>query len=816
MNLSIKLLSATAFAVTALSLASCQEEDFGFDAKQVAYYENFIRSFGKIDPEQDWNLATRCSANVSLDETATVKIYSENPLATGAKLIANYEVKNSRTFQFDLPEGTKEVFVQAVSKRGSIVSGYYNVVDGVVDVNARKANTGTRASDPCSTTIATGDPTFVHVYYGTVYDQDANGGYGANVPVTKNIKMHNLEGVSSERSTPWRLGDFRKVLDKYTDANGSLKNGVFKEYQNNWLDWVESGNLSNNVMFTMAETGPVSVTLNYRCTSTYTNQLAYFYWEGNTIPNPEDVTLYNLIPYATGDNDLVLKGSEKLSGNSDIWGSSDDLMITGTTFDLVYFGGATPSYNFPQGIHIAFAVVQDRGDNITGAAEYSTDACWFSIQDMNPVSSYYTNSNFGDAYNNKPFPAAATFRMGDITFLGFEDWPNELSDRGSAPKGGSDLNDILFFAVGNFEEEIPDIDPDPVKDTQDWMLIYEDLGNSFDWDYNDIVLKVEHASGENTAYITALAAGGTLSSHVFYNSTDLGEIHNAWFGLAPQTSGNNIVTNADDRGTAGTRKDITVDGETFSMTTLGSINQMGGIILKVKKEGESDFSSEATTIAYSLDDKGSAPEVICLPASWKYVNSDGKTIKREFRWPKEINHIDDAYPHFKDWAANKNLYPGWYAEDPVLNYCVTGTFETEVSSPSAGGGESGGSNPPVISGPSLNSPYTVSQQEVRAGSSLAPIALASSLFLEEATSIEITLTNTTGGTSGWSYYLRTNGDSSNATVGNYGNDWDTSGVAVIWTITDATILANLKNGNYYIGGIFCLAASNITITVTNK
>lgn len=671
MNKLIKILPLLA---TGVALVGCQDEDFGFDAKDIKYETEFRKAFGKIDPEQDWNLSTRATANVNLGEDATIKIYSESPLVTSAKLMANYEVKDSRTFEFDLPQGTKDVYVQAVSKRGAIVSGYYNVEDGMVNVNARQAGAATRATDPCPTTV--GEEVTLHMFQRTSIGTGPN---GTNEVIDTDYTMYTLNNVTSERATPWKMGDFKKVLATYTDANGQNKNGVFKEYANNWENWVRSGILTGDVKFTLAENGPVSVTLNYRCTSTYHNDFCYFFYTGDEYPSPEDIILYRLIDKATGNNDYVIKGGANLTGNADIWqGASDDTEVQGTTFDLVYIDdNGEASYEFPKGIHIGFAVVQDnvaKGFRTEGHATgtgNATDKVWFSIQSMNPLSSDF---GFGTAYHNEKMPAAATFKMGDVTFLGFEDWPDETSDGGA-----SDLNDLLFFAVGNFEEDIPDVDPDPVKYTQDWMLIYEDLGNSFDWDYNDVVLKVEHVSGETTAKITALAAGGTLSSHVFYNTTDLGEIH-TWFGQAPAASGSNTVTNAESRGNKGATKTIEVD-EDFSMTTLGQVADMGGIILKVKKAEETGFSEESTTIAYDLANKGTAPEVICLPASWTYTDEGGNYIRREFRWPAEIHNIDKAYPHFKDWAANKSLYPGWYAEDPVLSHCVTGTFEQQVSAP---------------------------------------------------------------------------------------------------------------------------------------
>lgn len=669
--------------LSAIALASCQDYDGGFSEikiKEVEYTQNFEKAFGKIDPTQDFNLATRATANVNLDEVAQVKIYTLNPLVNGAKLIADLPADKVSSFKIDLIEGTSEVFVQAVSKRGAIINGYYPVVDGVLNINSDEVET--RASGTCNTTV--GASKTLNVYY--------SGASWNNSIVTKHYTLYSLEDVSSSRSTPWRLGDFRKVLHVYKDANGDEQDGVFKEEKNNWRDWVKTGKLANDVKFTMASDGPVSVTLNYRQTSTYTNQLCYFYYTGNDYPTPENVKLYSLIPDATGNNDLVRQSSNNgtsytaVTGSGNIWGGADNTLVQGTTFDLVYFGAdgnSSGTFTFPKDVHIGFAVVQDNNGDGTEIHNNHTDKVWFSIQDMNIPSG---NWWLGDPYENQNFPAAATFKIGDVTFLGFEDWPDSPTD-----DGGSDLNDLLFFAVGDFQEDIPDIDPepDPEPEAQDWMLVYEDLGNSFDWDYNDVVLKVAHATGTNKLTITPMAAGGTLASYVKFNGSNVGagEIHQL-LGASAAASGSYSPINASSRND-GTPVEITLtdaQDASFSMTTLGAADAQGGITLHVVPEGnEGEEGIESSTvIAYSLDNTGTAPEVICLPASWNYTTTSGATVKRTFCWPAELQHIDDAYSGFAAWVGNKSSNTEWYMADPNPAYCASGNFEVEVSEPSTG------------------------------------------------------------------------------------------------------------------------------------
>lgn len=66
-----------------------------------------------------------------------------------------------------------------------------------------------------------------------------------------------------------------------------------------------------------------------------------------------------------------------------------------------------------------------------------------------------------------------------------------------------------------------EIDEDPDNPNKDdmpfpWIIACEDLGGTDDYDFNDIVFGVEHIAGEREVYVTALAAGGTLPTYLYY------------------------------------------------------------------------------------------------------------------------------------------------------------------------------------------------------------------------------------------------------------------------------------------------------------
>ncbi len=285
---------------------------------------------------------------------------------------------------------------------------------------------------------------------------------------------------------------------------------------------------------------------------------------------------------------------------------------------------------------------------------------------------------------------ASTFYVGEQMFLGFEDWTN-APDNGTAGDGnpGSDfdLNDLVLAFSGSTPTIINE---DPKAAT--WILACEDLGGSFDTDYNDVVLKVEHVSGQTTAKVTPLAAGGTLASYIFYNDPlansyseqCVGEIHQL-FGREPITSGSYSPINVgSSRGTAGTPRTIEVDAN-WSMAYYSAADwntaqqystyNMGGFEIRVLPEGTEpltgtfDSSHEAFGAGSRIaaPDKGEAPMMLCLPYTYKKTGTDGKVREYVWAWSRELCSLssgqgygDGSYPQFAAWVKDRTVNADWY------------------------------------------------------------------------------------------------------------------------------------------------------------
>ncbi len=246
---------------------------------------------------------------------------------------------------------------------------------------------------------------------------------------------------------------------------------------------------------------------------------------------------------------------------------------------------------------------------------------------------------------------ASTFMMdtptGTYRVLGFEDW--------GWNKDQIDLNDMIFFIHSDEPTKIPDVE-DVDHPKMSWLLAVEDMGVKDDFDFNDLVIKVEHAAGEETATITPVAAGGTLPMRMFYKGQEIGGSGNyahinQFFGINDP----GIMINTGRANATAESVEIAVDKD-FTMASLQGVvdGKMGGFHVQVKRdltgiEGAWTEDKDVINITPGqVDDEtiGATPQILCLPSAW--------------RWPRERVKISDAYPRITDWFKNKDTNTDWY------------------------------------------------------------------------------------------------------------------------------------------------------------
>ncbi len=257
----------------------------------------------------------------------------------------------------------------------------------------------------------------------------------------------------------------------------------------------------------------------------------------------------------------------------------------------------------------------------------------------------------------------STFYVGDQMYIGFEDWPNDEN------ASDFDLNDLVL-AFDGYEPTIINEDPEV---SSCWLLVCEDLGGSFDTDYNDVIFKVEHVSGQTKAKVTPMAAGGTLASYIVFNDPTqgattfdyvVGEIHEM-FNVARMPSGQydpiNAITSRWEK--TGNTVEIpvhenwtiayNVDDVSYTYDNLRNNGSkganMGGFYILTLTSGKEvntfsptigDLSSSKSSII-AAPGKGDAPYILCLPYTYT-KDENGKRNTYVWAWPQELCTICSA------------------------------------------------------------------------------------------------------------------------------------------------------------------------------
>lgn len=231
-------------------------------------------------------------------------------------------------------------------------------------------------------------------------------------------------------------------------------------------------------------------------------------------------------------NNEVSREVCKLIMNYSVNTSNCLVKITGDTTEEDIQAGNSPEmgnkfFYKSYGIHIALSEPKTFG---------------FYIQQGNLV--MYSERKLNDAVDNngeiRQPSYVATYvddtdtEGNDKRHLCFEDWHYTQGYNW-------DLNDMVFRVYGfdniadgsmtpgkvtdiDDPDNDPEPDPNPDSDTTPdeefdmypWIIACEDLGATDDYDFNDVVFGVQHASGSRFVYVTALAAGGTLPARLYY------------------------------------------------------------------------------------------------------------------------------------------------------------------------------------------------------------------------------------------------------------------------------------------------------------
>ena len=795
-------------AMMSLAVAGCSDYDNGYSEQAIKFAQDFRKTFGDIDPEQDWNLAERGTVTVSTMKESEVKIYA----LTGDEytIVGDYEgVKGTRMLGFDMVEGTKEIVVTDGATAQKTVPGGVVTFGGTrftVHEGTREGVTVSRFTNeteingktyPAQKTpteneiktvlekvpeyapnlnnvtcnfqyVSTGSFVLYPYYWNTssintlgVYYTDANKQYHEVDIYTLNgeesgyVEDYNVYDTNNDVVTSWEPTGtatdkdghlYRRPNDWYID--GVDDSNFYTLKKNGWTGddpvlqkpfieyWVDAGTeigtktIIKNVYRTFTAGNKYLVEVKARLInqeSSVTNDnkgTITFSANDNKVILTDDAssTIKNGVLYSdmdglekiwvvcTADSEGKITLKFELNNVQCNWFAFNGMKIydvsemtkTGDNFYTSPERGKGIRVDIPEGTTFGMYLKKtDTGGN--GNTHSYTFYSESYKNDPNKVGSGVTVTVNADGEKTKTQQPgtnpcyASTFKMpvtqdgDDKMFLGFEDWPNiyGVSD--------FDLNDVVF-AFDGCQPIIVNEEPDK------WLLACEDLGGSFDIDYNDVVFSVEHISGKPKAKLTPLAAGGTLASYIYFQDPlgegdkCFGEIHQL-FGATKVNSGEFSIINAKSRyEKTAAPIEFEVDenwtmayystGESGGTNYNGDVN-MGGFEIRTLKSGEDapselDITSEkfsgASKIQPSTLDRGeNVPYILCLPYSYKHLNYNranpeaGKKTVCVWAWPTEFtticneNGTSGPYKDFAGWVQNKDNNTDWYKNKDYQN-----------------------------------------------------------------------------------------------------------------------------------------------------
>lgn len=635
-------------------LTSCLDIDDVLEERVNNRYQYYWdQVIGRVNPEHTWSMATNVTAYIQLSNQVsnqqTVKIYTKAITNSQSRLLAEKVISNNESVSFDILKGSTEVFVRVEDENGNISINDYFPIDSNNEVFVGNKLQGRNAST-CS--VMKGKCTPININEKTInfYNLDNN------PPIQDNIGQ-------------WKIGDYSNLFAYYGIDNE--KNGLFAEKLNNRDRWQNYIDMEKGVVYNTKDTTEISLTYLFGAGWNWNEVGYYYYFEGEDPDNADRYILIedgrpqsNLtwISLATGNTDVKIYDKNNgvtgwksvddpfekpeagkqvgrmILGNMYNYSDHAESVVQGTEYKLVYFDkDGNASYTFPKDCRIGiffFSVWHNAYNSATAQKSHS-----LKVSDL-----WYSTPSDSRAIHNKDYTSdkkqthlCVTYKFGETTILGIEDKPRPTGYTNSADYD-YDMNDMLFKVTGNLNLhgnppiEIYTINPEEYS----WIVACEDLGSTFDLDFNDVVFRLNYSKTQDSLVITPLAAGGTLPVHLYYDNQYIGnaEFHTLIDENQPKDGKYTVLYADKKRNEENTKKFKIKIPNGFSIANTKFIEEFS---VKVDPKN----SSASYFINNNDPREGKAPQMLFLPGDW--------------RWPKEQKHITEAYTGFKDWTKDLSV-----------------------------------------------------------------------------------------------------------------------------------------------------------------
>lgn len=676
------------FMAAAAVITGCQEYDLGLTAADVSFRANFAETFGNVDPTHNWVALDGGNVEVSVHEDSHILIYAEG-LSSKLLLREVYiQAGGTMNIGYDAPAGVTEVTIVAKSANDWQAE--------TIAVASQKSISFYSKATRSAVATYTAQPRRKIDFVGGSYT--VNGGETAIKDFWNGNHLNPITRGSSLQypaSAGWgayyAINEWPLTNDAeyVTDAGGLKGDGTMS------LPYTE---------ITLNEAQSKAVQAAYGSTEGTTNLKQYTQDFSIKTTKPGPISLTYVYGYTVGKGALgycytkentpdAVKAAPKYL----LFVNEQDL-APGQQYHLTFYGEdgtGNPTLEFPKDYYINFFVltsadgtglqawhvnkyryVSDRNDSSGEWKEYysyfddvygmnNAHLAIYSQESLNGNVASLIGSDTGGGVKYQCASTAAWSTMG-FNCLSFEDYP----DRDAV---NSDWNDICFLFDANTD------DFESIDESIDYMVACEDLGNTFDFDYNDIVFKVSHLvtiNGSTTTYhplmkVTLMAAGGTLPAKVWYDVDNDGEcgssdivffqeVHSA-FGVEQNVPVNvggvsktavtysvsleELFPGDDNAASKATAWRIADNASRFKVTISNPLN-------------DGDVTTGDETTVYKVRDIAVPEETGSIPSAFIIPSSSAKT----WQWPNENVRINTVYPTWDSWVESRTEGAKWYDE----------------------------------------------------------------------------------------------------------------------------------------------------------
>ncbi len=649
-------------ALTAISLgalSSCQDYDAGFTSdtfKKVQYTKHFEELFGNIDPEQDWSMAALVTANLNVSGDATAYVYTEKPGHKGAYLAG---IVTGNSAQFNLLKGTEQVYVMVEQNNEYIVSGYFDVENNIININSSPVEKKQSLTRSASGAFSVGSKLFTQ----TAYSSDGSQSWDAT--------YYRINGNTTSSNVQWTLGD---CYNLFWGGDAVFKEGESYRTVQHKLDAYAKYNtsveeLEKGVLFTTSKNGAkIDIPFMFGATQN-DNIFGYYYYEDDQ--DPLTVNRYVLYEDAQPSKNIKVDGT--FVGDMDLQQIQDGWLKTSVATcpsrSLIYFGkdgNSAGSVEFPKDVKIGFFIMRQHR-NSGGSLDYSAydkdagttrtygEAGWaYSDPDLNLKYIYDNsgNTSYKATWGHRDLDNETHGNVKAITWM----YDGRILCGFGDDSGDRDLNDFVWWVDGDVKET-PKIRITS-QSSSSWIVACEDLGGTFDYDFNDLVFALRKTQFRDdqtkaTLELVPLAAGGTLNAKVYYDGSEKGEIHD--LVVPGSDSGTPLNVTAGTKPAAGTP--ILLENEIAWNADINDIITNNVAVKVIQEQGQNAVESSYFINAYKKGES-SVPQMMILPSGWD--------------WPAERVPVDKVYAGFGTWASDAAAVTWCYNKDGErASECVT-------------------------------------------------------------------------------------------------------------------------------------------------